>query len=146
MKYLEPQGLRRKRSSKVYSSRIMHILRSLETFELATKNSYGDQMLTFTKTLCPSGLRGWTQVPLARAAWAQIPQVSISAPTASIHNCIEKIKSSDLESDALPLRHTPDFTETRLLLCRESRPPSIFQLILPKNCTRQRDRVVKVMD
>ena len=30
-----------------------------------------------TKTLCPSGLRGWTQVPLARAAWVQIPQVSI---------------------------------------------------------------------
>ena len=30
-----------------------------------------------TKTLCPSGLRGWTQVPLARAAWAQIPQVSL---------------------------------------------------------------------
>ena len=29
-----------------------------------------------TRTLCPSGLRGWTQVPLARAAWAQIPQVS----------------------------------------------------------------------
>ena len=27
-------------------------------------------------TLCPSGLRGLTQVPLARAAWAQIPQVS----------------------------------------------------------------------
>ena len=30
------------------------------------------------KTLCPSGLRGWTQVPLARAAWVQIPQVSSS--------------------------------------------------------------------
>ena len=30
------------------------------------------------KTLCPSGLRGWTQVPLAQAAWVQIPQVSIS--------------------------------------------------------------------
>ena len=29
-------------------------------------------------TLCPSGLRGWTQVPLARAAWVQIPQVSYS--------------------------------------------------------------------
>ena len=29
------------------------------------------------KTLCPSGLRGWTQVPLARAAWVQIPQVSL---------------------------------------------------------------------
>ena len=27
-------------------------------------------------TVCPSGLRGWTQVPLARAAWAQIPQLS----------------------------------------------------------------------
>ena len=32
---------------------------------------------TCSRTLCPSGLRGWTQVPLARAAWAQIPQVSI---------------------------------------------------------------------
>ena len=31
---------------------------------------------TSIKTLCPSGLRGWTQVPLARAAWVQIPQVS----------------------------------------------------------------------
>jgi hypothetical protein len=27
-------------------------------------------------TLCPSGLRGWTQVPLAQAAWVQILQVS----------------------------------------------------------------------
>ena len=30
------------------------------------------------KTVCPSGLRGWTQVPLAQAAWVQIPQLSIS--------------------------------------------------------------------
>ena len=30
-----------------------------------------------SKTFCPSGLRGWTQVPLARAAWVQIPQVSL---------------------------------------------------------------------
>ena len=29
-----------------------------------------------SKTVCPSGLRGWTQVPLARAAWVQIPQLS----------------------------------------------------------------------
>ena len=29
------------------------------------------------RTVCPSGLRGWTQVPLAQAAWAQIPQLSI---------------------------------------------------------------------
>ena len=28
------------------------------------------------RTLCPSGLRGRTQVPLARAAWVQIPQMS----------------------------------------------------------------------
>ena len=28
------------------------------------------------RTVCPSGLRGWTQVPLARAAWVQIPQLS----------------------------------------------------------------------
>ena len=28
------------------------------------------------RTVCPSGLRGWTQVPLAQAAWAQIPQLS----------------------------------------------------------------------
>ena len=32
--------------------------------------------LNMHETLCPSGLRGWTQVPLARAAWVQIPQVS----------------------------------------------------------------------
>ena len=31
------------------------------------------------RTVCPSGLRGWTQVPLARAAWAQIPQLSSHA-------------------------------------------------------------------
>ena len=30
------------------------------------------------RTLCPSGLRGWTQVPLAQAARVQIPQVSKS--------------------------------------------------------------------
>ena len=29
-----------------------------------------------SKTVCPSGLRGWTQVPLAQAAWVQIPQLS----------------------------------------------------------------------
>ena len=31
-----------------------------------------------TMTLCPSGLRGWTQGPLVQTAWAQIPQVSLS--------------------------------------------------------------------
>ena len=28
------------------------------------------------RTLCPSGLRGWTQLSLAPVAWAQTPQVS----------------------------------------------------------------------
>ena len=32
------------------------------------------------KTVCPSGLRGWTQVPLAQAAWVQIPQLSFCFP------------------------------------------------------------------
>ena len=35
----------------------------------------------YGKTVCPSGLRGWTQVPLARAAWVQIPQLSYSMVT-----------------------------------------------------------------
>ena len=35
--------------------------------------------MRFDKTVCPSGLRGWTQVPLARAAWVQIPQLSFIA-------------------------------------------------------------------
>jgi hypothetical protein len=30
------------------------------------------------ETVCPSGLRGWTQVPLAQAAWVQIPQLSFA--------------------------------------------------------------------
>ena len=34
----------------------------------------------YGKTVCPSGLRGWTQVPLARAAWVQIPQLSWTFP------------------------------------------------------------------
>ena len=33
-------------------------------------------------TLCPSGLRGWTQVPLAQTAWVQIPQVSYGSTPA----------------------------------------------------------------
>ena len=36
-------------------------------------------------TLCPSGLRGWTQVPLAQAAWVQIPQVSVNCFRGAVH-------------------------------------------------------------
>jgi hypothetical protein len=38
------------------------------------------------KTLCPSGLRGRTQVPLARAAWVQIPQVSFEPNASHVNN------------------------------------------------------------
>ena len=38
------------------------------------------------KTVCPSGLRGWTQVPLARAAWVQIPQLSMAMPQTGTHS------------------------------------------------------------
>ena len=38
--------------------------------------SAGVSSLRIPKTVCPSGLRGWTQVPLAQAAWVQIPQLS----------------------------------------------------------------------
>ena len=34
-------------------------------------------------TVCPSGLRGWTQVPLAQAVWVQIPQLSASLAACS---------------------------------------------------------------
>ena len=36
----------------------------------------------YGKTVCPSGLRGWTQVPLARAAWVRIPQLSVQGQSA----------------------------------------------------------------
>ena len=39
-----------------------------------------------TWTLCPSGLRGWTQVPLAQAARVQIPQVSFTRLELALRN------------------------------------------------------------
>ena len=59
------------------------------------------------KTLCPSGLRGWTQVPLARAAWVQIPQVSFLHHLCRFFFAICRDPGSnrgpsDLQSDALP--------------------------------------------
>ena len=39
--------------------------------------SFALAVVNVAKTVCPSGLRGWTQVPLAQAAWAQIPQLSV---------------------------------------------------------------------
>ena len=64
-----------------------------------------------TRTLCPSGLRGWTQVPLARAAWAQIPQVSLFQPLG-------------LGYPALPLSSLPEgcFTYYAALVLERSGP------------------------
>ena len=41
-------------------------------------------------TVCPSGLRGWTQVPLAQAAWVQIPQLSffITKPCSRVQSLV----------------------------------------------------------
>ena len=40
------------------------------------------------KTVCPGGLRGWSQVPLAQAAWVQIPQLSISFHPSAVQPCL----------------------------------------------------------
>ena len=63
----------------------------------------------FAKTVCPSGLRGWTQVPLARAAWAQIPQLSFwtRAPACTPGTCQKTIGF--------------DYKTKRLLLLAKSR-------------------------
>ena len=33
-------------------------------------------LYSLPSTVCPNGLKEWTQVPLAQVAWAQIPQLS----------------------------------------------------------------------
>ena len=47
------------------------------------------------KTVCPSGLRGWTQVPLAQAAWVQIPQLSFISRSIRAHmrRCAPKLRT-----------------------------------------------------
>ena len=46
------------------------------TAECEVKILWSAFLIQRKKTVCPSGLRGWTQVPLAQAAWVQIPQLS----------------------------------------------------------------------
>ena len=47
-------------------------------FEIPPNKNYCIKIYIFQiQTICPSGLRRWTQVPLAQAAWVQIPQLSI---------------------------------------------------------------------
>ena len=58
------------------------------------------------RTVCPSGLRGWTQVPLERSAWAQIPQLSSTRANlkrgASTPKKSEKLRSCGLMDKAPP--------------------------------------------
>ena len=46
--------------------------------QLGRQCSNATRVARTSKTGCPSGLRGWTQVPLAQAAWVKIPQLSIA--------------------------------------------------------------------
>ena len=63
----------------------------LTTFQRTTFFTFGSRpefgRPRCNTTLCPSGLRGWTQVPLARAAWVQIPQVSFLRASSAILRC-----------------------------------------------------------
>jgi hypothetical protein len=52
------------------------------------------------RTLCPSGLRGWTQVPLAQAAWVQIPQVSFNAAGGELHPSLAPTRDTDVSLKA----------------------------------------------
>ena len=62
-------------------------------------------------TLCLSGLRGWTQVPLAPAAWVQIPQLSLlvkvtwTRPGSAVHGCpaAKKLPAQAMLASAGPL-------------------------------------------
>ena len=51
-------------------------------------------------TVCPSGLRGWTQVPLVKTAWVQIPQLSHCFQR-KLQVCIE----SRMRDRGAPVRH-----------------------------------------
>ena len=51
------------------------------------------------ETVCPSGLRGWTQVPLVKTAWVQIPQLSFisrrhARGAGGYENCVFPIRHS----------------------------------------------------
>ena len=58
----------------------------------------------------PEWSKGWTQVPLARAAWAQIPQVSLSPPLGPRYQ-------------ALPLHLLPEGCFTYYAALVSKRPP-----------------------
>ena len=48
-------------------------------FKLFLEGLYED-FRRLLQVVCPTGLRGWAQVPLAQAAWAQVPQLSLWNP------------------------------------------------------------------
>ena len=53
-----------------------HLIAAAFYSQMLYQLSYSRLSSAVVKAVCPSGLRGWTQVPLARAAWVQIPQLS----------------------------------------------------------------------
>ena len=67
---IQASALLTRRASLPHQSQRVSFARTLHTRAQVTTETAS------ITTLCPSGLRGWTQVPLARAAWVQIPQVS----------------------------------------------------------------------
>ena len=60
----------------VAASELCHMAASTIEPETSNCTKEANNSTQHSSTLCPSGLRGWTQVPLAQAAWVQIPQVS----------------------------------------------------------------------
>ena len=65
-----------------------------------------------TATVCPSGLRGWAQVPLVKTAWVQIPQLSFvvfcflrTMPQACFKACLKDCHLSKALKAAIPLQN-----------------------------------------
>ena len=83
-----------------------------------------------TKTLCPSGLRGWTQIPLARAAWAQIPQVSSSLPARHPTACSGR-DQRNCSKDATEWNRALLVRSAHIWASRAQKPPACFSKTSP---------------
>ena len=59
------------------------------------------------RTVCPSGLRGWTQVPLARAAWVQIPQLSFLRAGSTAHAVAKPLAAKRVKRESEEKRKHP---------------------------------------
>ena len=59
----------------------------------------GTQLMRLNRTACPSGLRGWAQVPLAQAVWVQITKLSVIAGSIITDVFFDSIKWDFFSSD-----------------------------------------------